>query len=995
MPTYDTLLTELRQGLDDIQINPFEDPPTSPSLTDLILAKAHLQIQVAIPLISFAVQAIPTLRAGYSIRDFSAHAETSGSPSNGSVFGAIETGIHIGAQTIRFTPVAEAQDQLLLLPIETVFDLPVVRMKAHLNGVPCERILVLATIDSVLIKLTAAVIDHILTIQNHFGRDLDDLFSALSEKRAQQAADLPVNPLATADGVQREPLAWDVRVALRGVRIAVEGPQATQWVEAELLEGHASSSAASASQRLHWQSSVQNLALSLAQRTTQDLVNLDRRYRLAFFRLDLTAGNAAINLPELPAVSAYGDHQTPHLHFRLPRIHAVIQPAAIVALGDLLEYFEGEIELRKTSRHQDVEAIRERVIQLASDDHPSGPSWLASCVISLEAQSIGLAIPLGDDGVLAPPLHHRSKSAQSRPAFLTTIPSLKFATQKGSAGYARMEQFAVQFVSDFDQGRKEDFDGPTHKSLNRVLLPQMQCTLRSPKHGPIRIHSDVSGLEIDLEPSVIAYGFSFVDVIRLSHERFARFVPEATNDNEHPAATSPLLSTPPNGCGTLQATFEFKSGTIRMHSKRSAQDARSGSRARRPQPHRRGHSLNDFSHFKTFGTPFAKPVEDVLPDVFRLPGMSVWSEYLAGAEEQDLSHLHVDVSIHSSNNTLYPSLIPFISAITTQLKDRALQVPSSSISPPVPADISATTSDHPSTPQSVSPVSWGRLKFGLSLKVDQSRLEISCLPAAEVTARLTWESGGFLLTISPEVRGIEFAVTVDGIAAGLRHSFSPEDCLLAEAKGIAGSLLFRGAPDSTEGASGLLSIIVNLPDVSAEMNFRHLQDWLCLKAVWLDRMDLGPVIPSDNSHPLPPPSPIPLQPPVDRSSVTTVALVHLGKFRFACDLGQAIGKSTIVANMLDARVRWVPGESRSLTLGINNLELAGQGRAGGSATIEGVLFSTRLRDEGGNVQVSASDLVGAQLRIPFVFILAVLTLWSPFSASYPDQSRKKQGVSRI
>ncbi|KAI5479573.1 hypothetical protein MNV49_003310, partial [Pseudohyphozyma bogoriensis] len=987
LPTYDTLLTELRQGLDDIQTDPFRPPSDSSPVLERMLSRARLGLQLAVPLVTFEVQAIPTLKAAYSIRDFSIYARTSEGPVEGGFLGQVEAGLHIGAQSIRMQlsmetatvvsskPRSPASTREATLPAETAFDLPVVQLKAHFDGVPCKRVAVLTTIDSVSVKLTATIIDNVLAIQNHFGKDIDELLEVIRAKRARQESLLaesatPTLPPPTPEVEDHTPVEWDLRVALRGLKVGLEGPQATQWVEAELIEGRASSSAATSFLALHWEASVQNLALSLAQRTTVPEATLDRRYRLAFFRLDLFASNSVINLSELPPESIHENKRTPHLHLRLPRIHAVLQPTAIVALGDLIDYFEEEIGIRKSLRQSEVEAIRERVNQLTSDEEAPAVSWLSSCVVSLEAQSVGFAIPLNDDGIPAPDFAlRRNKSAQSRPAFLVTIPTLKFANQRGSAGYARIDQLGVQFVSDFDQGRKEDFDGATHQSLNRVVFPEMKSTLRSPRNGPMLAHSNVSGLEIDLEPSVVAYAFSLIDVMRLSHERFAKFAPTPTASDvaEEVSPAPPPAATSAAECrSTLQATFEFASGVIRMHTRRVfIPPTKPSQRSARPQAHRRGRSLNDFSVLRN---PFTRPSEssDPLPNIFRLPGMSVWAEYGEGALPTDVSRLHVDIVIHASNNTLYPSLIPFIAAIASQLKDRALQTPTSpptpgSPTPPPPTPTLSIASVPPSPSPTSAPAPWGRLKFGLSLKVDQSRLEISCLPAAEVTARLTWESGGFLLTISPETRGVEFGLTIDGVAAGLRHSFSPEDCLHAEAKGITGSVSFTGVTGQMDAKTGLLSVMVDLPDVSAEMNFRHLQDWLCLKAVWLDRMDLGPATAAPPKAP-----PRPLAAPMERakdSSIVTLALVQIGKLRFVCDLGQAIGRSTTVASTANARLRWVPGESRSLTLSLQSLEMTGQGRAGGSATIDGVLFSTRLRDEALRESSASTDLLHIQIGL--------------------------------
>jgi len=128
-------------------------------------------------------------------------------------------------------------------------------------------------------------------------------------------------------------------------------------------------------------------------------------------------------------------------------------------------------------------------------------------------------------------------------------------------------------------------------------------------------------------------------------------------------------------------------------------------------------------------------------------------------------------------------------------------------------------------------------------------------------------------------------------------------------------------------------------------------------------MDLGPaessagvgkaLIPST-----PPSAPSCEGPTSDSASrVTTLVHVRVAKFRFLCDLGQAIGRFTFVADTITSRLRLVPRESKNLSVGVKKLELVGQGRAGGSVVGEGLLFEARLRNDG--KATKASDLVSS------------------------------------
>ncbi|GAA5841695.1 hypothetical protein JCM9279_000733 [Rhodotorula babjevae] len=1011
LPVYDSLLTDLRIGLDDLPTN--QDarsvppvPSSSPSLSQLF-ETTEVKIQAAVSLVELTAQAVPTLQASYVVRNLSAFADSQGSCQPNLWLGEIVVGMQVGQQLVRFVPVqaeADRRNDSPTLPNETSFELPVIRLTGRADSCPCHHVSILTTVEPISVKLTADIIDNVLTVQRHFGSDIDELVRLVKAKRPTILDDSSSAPESSPASSVASPsqrasaaaISWDVRVALRGFKIAVQGPQAVQWLETELLEAQASSSEAG---KLRWQAVVQNLALSLAQRTTLDDdrngvddaaldTSADRRYRLAFFRLNLNVSNADVHLPDLPGLGSSSDADTPHLHVRLPRVHAVIQPNAIEALGDLVDHYVQEMQDRRTSRRQDIEALQTRVVQTLDikDDDKAKPSWLSTCVLSVEAQSIGVAIPLSDEGVAgisAVREKRRHKSAQSRPAFLVSLASVQFGAQKGSAGCACISRFSANFVGDFDQGRKEDFDGDTHQSLNRIVLPDMTCTLRSPQGEPVIVHSKVSGLEVDLEPTVVAFAFALIDVYRLSHERFAKFAPDlspslGTDTPSRPAlcptrtASSAAAATP-----AVQATFEFASGTIRMHSHvHVAGGGKDGvtpptSPGRRPKPHRRGKSLGEFATLRH--APGKAPLE-ATPDVFRLPALSMWAEYRDDDDEAIDSRLHVDCVIHKSHNTLYPTLLPFISAVVQQVKVRALPVATATA-----AAAPETTSSHDLSPIAESPTSpssgagaaplddfaapLGKLQLTISLRIDQSKLEISCLPAAEVTARLTWESGGFFFSTSPQTKGVTFAVSVDGVSAGLRHLFSPEDCLSLEAKGLAASLSFGALEGADSPTARLLSVVVNLPDVSASMNFRHLQDWLCLKAVWIDRIDLGPVVPSFET----PTTTVPTSAAssLAASSVTALVRAEMGSLRFACDFGPAIGRITFVAQRMAMRYRQAPEVSREFSFEFESLESSGQGRAGGTARVDGLRFFNRMREHdcANDVMTDATDLLNLRIEL--------------------------------
>lgn len=83
----------------------------------------------------------------------------------------------------------------------------------------------------------------------------------------------------------------------------------------------------------------------------------------------------------------------------------------------------------------------------AKDSSPEIPStWLSNHTIDLTIRNIGVAFPLTLDDSLELPQTGSLDSSAVR-AFLFSIKSLVFGTQRGETGQAVMKGFSFQFVS--------------------------------------------------------------------------------------------------------------------------------------------------------------------------------------------------------------------------------------------------------------------------------------------------------------------------------------------------------------------------------------------------------------------------------------------------------------------------------------------------------------------------------------------------------------------
>lgn len=467
-------------------------------------------------------------------------------------------------------------------------------------------------------------------------------------------------------------------------------------------------------------------------------------------------------------------------------------------------------------------------------------------------------------------------------------------------------------------------------------------TERSARSLRIRVGANISGFILDLEPSIADRVASLVDVYRRGKERVDRFTvnvprhaaiqdPEpnlqrvaADRDESPPAASSILLS------------MVFLSGQVRMHSGAATYSPRMG------------------SLYEMKGN--TRPAS--LVESFNLPMLSVWGEYRATSAQRDQTadqeaeppSLVLKSTIHSSENTLRPSLLPFMTDLVNHAERRMRKASSSSSS------ASARGAVVPLSPNpSYHAPAASSMQITFALRIDQSKLQLTCQPDVNVIAGVYWESGGFLLNVSQSGRRISFIGNVGGLTIGLKHGFLSEDCVRLDARNLAFSTTFTAA----DKASGLnvssMSVVVDT-EVSGGLRFSRFQDVLCFKAVWLDRI---PVLSATSSGELEDTLLKPKAPPTSGASqpktgFTTAVLVRIRRIGLNVDLGQSI--SSVGMDMLDVTLRSKIEEmSAELSLSIGNLTMLASGNISGRARIPDFSFSTMRRKA---LALDSSDLLG-------------------------------------
>jgi hypothetical protein len=440
------------------------------------------------------------------------------------------------------------------------------------------------------------------------------------------------------------------------------------------------------------------------------------------------------------------------------------------------------------------------------------------------------------------------------------------------------------------------------------------------------MQASVSGFIVDLDSTIPEYVFSLIDVYRKGKARVDQLSAIATKsqvDLEDPALPAPLekqYTTLPTS--NVFASFTFLSGKVRMYGGQASDLAKS----------KMSRDLTDAD------------LQDVGTEIFNLPVVSVWAEYRATPASRKVnlppdtepSILMFKSTVHSSQNTLRPSLLPFLTEIVSRVEKRLRTIshvshPANPVLPSMPSN---------TTLSGASPESSMQISF--SLRIDQSKLELTCKPDVNVIAGVHWDSGGFVVNISPGARNVTFTGSVGGLIIGLKHGFLSEDCVKLDARNLAFSVTFSKVALEHATAISSLSVVLDTEFLGG-VRFSRLQDILCFKAVWLDRI---PVFngqnaqlakPAQKSEPLPPP----------QQDLNTMILVRIRHIGLDVDLGQSI--SNISLDLRESIIRTKLDETANeLSISVADVLVNGKGNLSGKAEVSDCVFQTTRRLKAGN-----------------------------------------------
>lgn len=509
------------------------------------------------------------------------------------------------------------------------------------------------------------------------------------------------------------------------------------------------------------------------------------------------------------------------------------------------------------------------------------------------------------------------------------------------------------------------------------MYPEMTAQGRSERVGDDRrvcVSAEVSGFVLDVDSTIPDFISSLLDVYRHGKDRVERL---ASTARPSPSAESAPVIDPvvePRAAhaeeryralptSNILASLTFASGKIRLHSRDSSQQLRS-----RP--------LSTLL--------YGRLEEPNGAEEFNLPEVSVWGEFRATPALHKLSStgqvaepstLIFKSTIHSSQNTLKPRLLPFLTELMDKIEDhmRSPQPRGPPASPgPRPHGLLPPVVNVPVSPlpaeespaRGTDPVS--SMKISFALRIDQSKLLLTCRPDANVIAGLHWDSGGFVVDISPGARKVSLTGSVGGLSLSLKHGFLSEDCVKLDARNLNFTVAFAKLQPDKSRTSSSVSIVLDT-EFSGGLRFSRLQDVLCFKAVWLDRIPafgggatLAPTVPLSSTTLSMPVATVPLSSP-PKQELTTAVLVRLRRIELDVDLGQSISNVKLTLDNATLRTK-ISEELSELSLAIGNFVVAASGNLAGHAELPDFHFQTVRRKNHEHAKEAGGRMLDLSMR---------------------------------
>lgn len=930
--------------------------------TPPIPASKKLDIKLQFLLNEFLLRSdlLPSLSVEYRILDFFVmvnETHQKASPVHMYTFQLSEQVIHL------ITKDAKKNKSSRLVENTSTFSIPGIRSTGSLRtevvkGISQLKLKSMISVDLISMSLDVSLIDSLLTAQSLVGNEVSELVEVLSYTKPRRTSTVAPSEMTNViESSNNSVFKYTVDISLDGLRVSAASPSALGMFRSNVLEAYISNDNTTekemTSNQLTWKLQARNFSLSLDHNTAEYNESIDKDdavYRpncLAYILVDFSVQNYLQPCTNQDCSKDTHTHDKDKdfdtLFIDFAKIQTVMQPIALGKLAEMYIYYDAELRKKKLMKKDEIDQLSantKRIVQSISikNEWPKvlqeeTQSLLEGKIICLRVRRLGVAVPLGELSDLP-----QAEASRGVSALLLSVTSIEFLSKNIEKGALQLENIALQFVKRFDQDKAEHFVAENHPRMNQVSLPCISCRLSAANVKPVQsvqIDAQVRGFEIDVDGTIADYINTLSIIYVKSMDRVDNFTAKTNFKGASSSAKPSPIPIPPSTEVVhldIDCKFICDSGTIRMYPKRNSDDAHKNKK--------RAKSLR-------IRTGFDPKSSDGNMATVDLPGLSAWLTYQTplGAHASVVDapkRFHADILIRESKNTLHPALVQFLREVITGLKVGIQQTSERKAVRDTGAEIESN------------------LNASLFLRLSRTQLDLSCQPSSKVLCSLGWEESEFLMNAfsnDTTSRTMSCVGSVREITAIVKHHFSPEACLNVRLDRILFNAMLTSQREGGD-SNDDISIIIELPNIMGDINMRHLQDLLILNSCWFgqpmvsdsDSKSVENTLKSSPSLNVISDKPADI---VDHNQVDTITssnspapfskhlAVCMQNIRLSVDMGQSIGKITLVPENLSFQLYHIPHESKGISLSLDETKVLFEGRLSGSADFKRTVIQVR------------------------------------------------------
>ncbi|KAK5175605.1 Macrophage colony-stimulating factor 1 receptor [Saxophila tyrrhenica] len=332
----------------------------------------------------------------------------------------------------------------------------------------------------------------------------------------------------------------------------------------------------------------------------------------------------------------------------------------------------------------------------------------------------------------------------------------------------------------------------------------------------------------------------------------------------------------------------------------------------------------------------------------KAPGIAMKLEYHAKIEGQQPT-VNGEIQIEASNNMLLPNVVPLILEISNGVKE-VMQTQDGAATPKQEPAADHKASQHFFEDESIvtaDPAAiFGKTKVDIGLRICRQEFGLTCQPIARVDAKAQMEDLYITMnTIDSDEHGRFFAISavVTKLSTQVKHVYSREPTFSFDMDAINLSVLNSKHLSGTSGISAILKI----NPTSTFINGKQLQDLLLFREIWLP-----PEIRAAQSS-SPPPQQSPgrqedffaqkYQSVAAAAAFPWNATVSIAELAVNLDLGQSIGKQSFTITDLWASQAKSSNWEQNLCIGMEEMAMNGSGRMSGFIRLNKLGIRTTIK----------------------------------------------------